>query len=251
MINFSCPKCGRHFSVPDYVAGQKGKCKACGCAIVAPKPGSAPSERIVSKPKVESSTAAPTNAQPTAQRANVPNVTSPAPSVSAGGAAAVSQPKKKLPMRIRRLVADVEQVRLAFGNFPLIKIRGVAGNPPELYQVEYHVRGLVRGPDGKPVYHDHHLVEIQLTREYPRQSPKCRMLTPVFHPNIEPAAICVGDHWTAGERLVDLIIRIGEIITYQAYNIQSPLDGEAAMWTDQNRDHLPTDSRNLRPPSLD
>jgi hypothetical protein len=58
------------------------------------------------------------------------------------------------------------------------------------------------------------------------------MLTPCFHPNIEPATICVGDHWTAGERLVDLVVRIGEMITYQAYNIKSPLDGEAAMWAD-------------------
>ena len=59
--------------------------------------------------------------------------------------------------------------------------------------------------------------------------------------------ICVGDHWTAGERLVDLIVRIGEMITYQAYNIKSPLDGEAAMWADINRDQLPIDNCNLRP----
>jgi hypothetical protein len=61
----------------------------------------------------------------------------------------------------------------------------------------------------------------------------------------------VGDHWTAGERLVDLVIRIGEMIAYQAYNIQSPLDGEAAMWADQNARHLPVDLRDLHPPELD
>lgn len=86
------------------------------------------------------------------------------------------------------------------------------GNPPDRYQIEYFVRGLVRGPAGTPVYHDRHLAEIQLTSEYPRQSPKCKMLTPIFHPNFDPVVICVGDHWTAGERLVDLIIRIGEMI---------------------------------------
>jgi ubiquitin-protein ligase len=77
------------------------------------------------------------------------------------------------------------------------------------------------------------------------------MLTPCFHPNIEPATICVGDHWTAGERLVDLVVRIGELITYQAYNIKSPLDGEAAMWADLHTRELPVDDRNLRPPELD
>jgi ubiquitin-protein ligase len=77
------------------------------------------------------------------------------------------------------------------------------------------------------------------------------MLTPIFHPNIEPAMICVGDHWTAAERLVDLVIRIGEMIAYQEYNIKSPLDGEAAMWADKNPQYLPIDNRDLRPPDLD
>ena len=77
------------------------------------------------------------------------------------------------------------------------------------------------------------------------------MLTPIFHPNIEPATICVGDHWTAGERLVDLVVRIGEMIAYQAYNVKSPLDGEAAMWADLHVRDLPVDDRNLRPPELD
>ena len=70
---------------------------------------------------------------------------------------------------------------------------------------------------------------------------------PRLPPNIDPTTICVGDHWTAGERLVDLTVRIGEMIAYQAYNIQSPLDAEAAMWADLNQQVLPTDPRPLRP----
>jgi ubiquitin-protein ligase len=71
------------------------------------------------------------------------------------------------------------------------------------------------------------------------------MLTPIFHPNIDPAYICVGDHWVAGERLTDLVTRIGEMIAYQAYNIKSPLNGEAAMWADLNGAQLPVDKTNL------
>ena len=56
----------------------------------------------------------------------------------------------------------------------------------------------------------------------------------------------VGDHWTAGERLVDLIIRIGQMLAYQDYNIKSPLNGEAAMWADLNPKKLPVDSQNLQ-----
>jgi hypothetical protein len=155
-------------------------------------------------------------------------------------------------MRLRRLRADADAMATAFANFPAIQVRPLAGDPPEVYRVEYHVKGMERGEPGvdggaEPVVREHHVVEIQLTSEYPRIPPQCKMLTPVFHPNIDPATVCVGDHWTAGERLADLVVRIGEMIAYQAYNIQSPLDAEAAMWADLNADRLPIDPRNLHP----
>ncbi len=155
----------------------------------------------------------------------------------------------KVPMRTRRLIADARQMAAAFTNFPLIRIKSTTGDPAERYQIEYQVHSFDRGKKA-PVPREQHLVEIQLTADYPRLGPKCRMLTPIFHPNIDPATICVGDHWTAGERLVDLVIRIGEMLAYQAYNIKSPLDAEAAMWADLNANKLPTDTRNLHPPEL-
>src|SRR5262245_65721703 len=142
-------------------------------------------------------------------------------------------------------------MRRAFGTSSLIRVQSSEGDPPELYRIEYHVRSLARGPDGQPVPRDSHLVEIQLTSEYPRVPPRCQVVTPIFHPNIDAATVCVGDHWAAGERLVDLVVRIGELIAYQAYNIKSPLDGEAAMWADLNVGKLPVDSRSLRPPELE
>lgn len=152
----------------------------------------------------------------------------------------------KLSMRERRLRVDAAQMVQHFAQSSLIRVEPKLGDPAELYLVEYRLRGLMRGPHGDPVACERHVAQIQLTRDYPRQAPKCKMLTPIFHPNIEPSTICVGDHWTAGERLVDLVIRIGEMITFQAYNVKSPLDGEAAMWADFNQHRLPTDSRDLR-----
>jgi ubiquitin-protein ligase len=160
-------------------------------------------------------------------------------------------PAPKFSMRTRRLTADAQQMQRAFEKFPLIRVLSAVGDPPDLYQIEYSINGLQRSKGGKPVPQETHRVEIQLTADYPRLSPKCRMLTPVFHPNIDTSSICVGDHWTAGERLVDLVIRIGEMISYQAYNIKSPLDGEAAMWADLNVEKLPIDHRDLRPPERD
>ena len=139
----------------------------------------------------------------------------------------------------------------AFEKSDRIKITPSPGNPPDTYKIEYSINSLQRDPKGKPIPRDSHQVEIQLTSDYPRFSPQCKMLSPIFHPNIDTTTICVGDHWTAGERLVDLVIRIGEMLAYQAYNIKSPLDGEAAMWADLNPTQLPTDARSIRPPGME
>ncbi len=155
--------------------------------------------------------------------------------------------RPRVPVRTRRLLVDAEQMVKAFSGEGFIRVVSMTGDPPETYQIEYNVTSLQRGWLGRIKKRKTHLVEIQLTGEFPRLSPKCRMLTPVFHPNIDQTTICVGDHWTAGERLVDLVVRIGEMLAYQAYNIRSPLNAQAAMWADLNTSKLPIDPRNFHP----
>jgi ubiquitin-protein ligase len=65
------------------------------------------------------------------------------------------------------------------------------------------------------------------------------MLTPVFHPNIAPHTVCIGDHWSAGQSLDMLIQRVGEMLSFQSYNIKSPLNGRAARWVEENMGRLP------------
>jgi ubiquitin-protein ligase len=173
-------------------------------------------------------------------------VTVPATAASPGHIA----PPAKPPLRVRRLQSDASQLASVFRDFGLIRVYKSAGEPPEVYEIEYRVRGLQRGKRDEPVPREEHRIEIRLTSDYPRLAPHCRMLTPIFHPNIDESTICVGDHWTAGERLANLIVRVGEMIAYQAYNIKSPLDAEAAMWADLHAGQLPVDSRNLRPAEL-
>jgi ubiquitin-protein ligase len=152
-----------------------------------------------------------------------------------------------IPLRQRRLAADAKNLTKTFADFPAIRLKSSAANSPDVYEIEYHIRSLERGRDDQPIPRDVHRVEIRLHADYPRLAPHCRMLTPIFHPNVDANTICVGDHWTAGERLSNLVIRIGEMIAYQAYNIKSPLDAEAAMWADLNCSQLPTDPQNLHP----
>lgn len=145
-------------------------------------------------------------------------------------------------LRNRRLLADEKSMRAAFGSSGAIRLIDAIGTPPEMYVVEFHVNSLQARDEPLGV----HRAEVQLTSDYPRVGPACRMLTPAFHPNIDASHICIGDHWAAGERLVDLVVRIGEMLAYQAYNIRSPLNAEAAMWADLNADKLPIDARDLR-----
>ena len=146
--------------------------------------------------------------------------------------------------RLDRLNADYIRVTQLFEDNPHIHINSVRGNPPEQYVLEYKIKGIDQ--QGKDiVVKNSHLVEINLPRDYPRKEPLCRMLTSIFHPNIAPHVICVTDHWTAAESLADLIVRIGQMISYQSYNIKSPRNGEAAKWAEQNIDRFPIDNIEL------
>lgn len=149
-------------------------------------------------------------------------------------------------LRERRLESDLKAVaRLCAPGAP-IELVEVIGMPAERYQLRYRVPGLVV-QNGVVVPADVHLVEVYLTLSYPRQAPQCRMLSPIFHPNIAPHAICVGDHWSAGEPLAGLLVRIAEMICFQSYNVQSPLNGDAARWADQHAGELPLLSSDFTP----
>lgn len=143
-------------------------------------------------------------------------------------------------VRIRRLKADFDRISASLNGKTRIRVIRTIGNPPEKYHLEFLVRSLQQVEGQIKEIQKHH-VEIALTRAYPRQAPQCRMLTPVFHPNIAPHAICVGDHWAASETLNALVARIGEILSFQSYNLKSPLNGEAARWVSQNMEELPLD----------
>jgi len=125
---------------------------------------------------------------------------------------------------------------------PRIEVEGVSGNPPDLYRIILEVRSLREEGNGIVVA-DRHRLEVALPGGYPRDAPFCRMLTPVFHPNIAPHAVCIGDHWSAGESLDLMIQRVGEMLAFQSYNVKSPLNGLAARWVEENLDRLPVDDR--------
>ena len=248
MLKFTCPKCGQEFETEDSFLDMKVQCCSCDARFFVPENGKtavlAPPKEIISLDEIQAESAKDkqTESKIVISFDDIPaSSSSPAP----------SQPmERKLSPRQRRLFADHKMMYEHFSTFPFIHLVEAIGDPPEKYIVDYLVRGIERLDGDSIIYRNSHRVEIVLPGTYPRTPPTCRMLTPIFHPNIEPAVICIGDHWTAGERLCDLVVRIGEIITYQSYNIKSPLDGEAAMWADLHQDILPIDNCDLMPPEL-
>ncbi len=247
MIRFKCPNCQTAFEVEDDLAGARVACSECDTHFQVPtlSPDEGNSfvdgveESVQDNPGKIDLSAELAEFFDSGEQTATSHVDSVPP-----------QPfqQQKLSPRQRRLASDFRMMQEHFSSFPLIHLEQALGNPPERYVVSYHVRGIECLRGNQIVYRDYHEVEIKLPGTYPRTPPTCRMLTPIFHPNIEPAIICIGDHWTAAERLCDLVVRIGEMIAYQAHNIKSPLDGEAAMWTDLHSDMLPIDSRDLTPP---
>ena len=149
------------------------------------------------------------------------------------------------PSRLRRLQSDYERVLATFNEHPYVKLVQSEGEPPEKYTFDFHVRSLIPSPAGDNIVGTVHRAEVFLPMDYPRRPPFCRMTTPVFHPNIDPAKICIGDHWSAGQSLPQLVVRIGEMLCYQSYNTKSPLNAQAAAWAEQNIQMLPLEKLDL------
>jgi ubiquitin-protein ligase len=153
--------------------------------------------------------------------------------------------------RLRRLYADWQQIRDEFAGHPFVKVTPLSGNPPEAYRIEYHLKGLELDPAvNRPRERMQHVAEIYLHQGYPREKPKCVMLTPNFHPNIG-SYICIDDYWAAGETVADVIIQIGQMIQYQSYNPKSPLNAVAARWAQENERLFPIGTADLYQPEID
>ncbi len=150
-------------------------------------------------------------------------------------------------LRLKRLAIEARLLQEQFGAHPRVRVMPAGGDPPDRYVVEYRISGLERLPDGTLVVRGEHRMEIVLPAEYPRQPAACRMLTPVFHPNIDVFTVCTSDFHAAQETLSDLIVRVGQMIAFQKHNVKSPLNAEAAIWCEENLARLPVDRADLYP----
>ncbi|MDR9501778.1 MAG: hypothetical protein RI601_08300 [Desulfurivibrionaceae bacterium] len=144
-----------------------------------------------------------------------------------------------------RLEKELAEVQRHFANHPSISIVATEGVPVTQYVVEYRLNGLVGLEGGEISRSDQHRVEITLSFGFPHFPPNCKPLTPIFHPDIDPAAIKIADFWKADESLVSLIVYIGQMICWQVYSEENVFNQEAASWLAAHSDGVPLDRVDL------
>lgn len=150
--------------------------------------------------------------------------------------------------RVRRLAADYEALRAEFSGHRHVTVEPLGPIPPEAYRVSYWLPGLTLNGD-VPVQVGEHLVEIRLSLGYPREQPSVVPLTPIFHPNVSDH-YCIADYWAAGEGLIDVVVKVADMIQYRVYNTKSPLDATAAYYAEQHPDLFPVGSVALGQPEV-
>jgi len=159
-------------------------------------------------------------------------------------------------IRIRRLENDLRQVQ----QLPRLTANRVQfsseGEPPTRYVVTYRVKGLV-GRSVEDIREQTRFdVEFQLTDEYPKTAPVVTARQRVWHPNFwRNQKVCIdAEHFAASQSLSELVVRVGEMIQYQVYNLSDPANRDAAEWVLGNEHRFPIDKETLQcgaPPDHD
>jgi|SRR5579863_1716781 len=129
-----------------------------------------------------------------------------------------------------------------------------AGDPPDRYTVTFTCKGLME-KDGKLVVSNRHRVLIYLHRYYPSVQPQITWITPIYHPNVLDKKVCLGKSWSPAMMLDDLCLELGAIIQYKTFNLDDPLNGNAARFINfllkQEPEKFPVDTRNLLGPLIE
>lgn len=144
-------------------------------------------------------------------------------------------------VRDKRLESDYRALRSIFAADDHIEIRAIGVAPHEKYMIVYKVPSLRLNSAGQPMRVDATVVEITLPQDYPKMPPSARTVAGdvVFHPNFNASKICLADNWSPSFQLADIVREIGQLLTWEKFNIRSPLNAIAAEWSQEHKDEIP------------
>jgi ubiquitin-protein ligase len=130
-------------------------------------------------------------------------------------------------------------LQLAFRDHPVISIIPVKGDPPERYEITYNISGYSKTSKNNAKQVEEHRVELTIPFGFPHFPPSCKPKTDIFHPDFDPAAVCLGDFWKPGNEVADLIVHMGRLINGEFYSIDNAFNEEAAKWYKEHSDLFP------------
>lgn len=144
---------------------------------------------------------------------------------------------------IRRLLIEQERLINLASRSDFIRIEPidvVSGMPPDKYIITFTCKGIARIDEtGQPVAANLHRVSVYISRDFPRQEPYLKWMTPIWHPNIEhqePHHVCTNNvqNFYSTKGLDDLVLILGEMVQYKRYHAvwrePWPLDKDVADW---------------------
>ncbi|MGB3221195.1 MAG: hypothetical protein WBB23_00175 [Desulforhopalus sp.] len=131
------------------------------------------------------------------------------------------------------------QVRENFISHPVVSVNPIKGDPPDRYEIIYTVTGMHKTGEGQIVESINHTVELAIPFGFPHFPPSCKPKSDIFHPDFDPAAICLGDYWQQDRSLSDLIVHIGQMINGESFSTSNAFNEEAAEWYLANADKFP------------
>ncbi|MDO8946802.1 MAG: hypothetical protein Q7U88_06530 [Desulfocapsaceae bacterium] len=141
-----------------------------------------------------------------------------------------------------QLEAIFQEINVRFSQHQQIRVTSIAGTPPEQYRITYHLQGLCKEDNGEVRECTDHVVILTLPFGFPHFPPNCKPDTPVFHPDFDQAAICIGDFWENNQSLSELIIHIGHMLCGEIYSTNNAFNENAAIWYQENKNRLPLDT---------
>ncbi len=144
-----------------------------------------------------------------------------------------------MPASANQLDEIYRQIKEHFLYHPMISVTPTKGDPPEQYEIIYMLTGFCKTGAGKIVETKNHKVELAIPFGFPHFPPSCKPKGDIFHPDFDPAAICLGDFWAQDRSLSELIIHIGRMINGEIYSTTNAFNEEAAAWYLSNSDKFP------------
>lgn len=131
------------------------------------------------------------------------------------------------------------QLRTFIDSQQAVSIKPMKGDPPEQYEVTYNISGFSKPGKGEPYLTTGHKIEMTIPFGFPHFPPSCKPKSDIFHPDFDPAAICLGEFWHQHRQIPDLIVFIGRLINGESFSTINAFNEQASSWYQEHSDSFP------------